>query len=151
MEGILLRQTSRATPPAKGSLALSLPRGAAAQHFTAFAESRLWAQLRVRPGQAGTQHLGPGEMLTGSCLVTGVDICSPEFLGTLESHFCSACNHTQLKLPTCRLFIYLNIQRYLPSRCVRHCRIAGDEATNTSDLVSWSSQSSRRQWILIVP
>ena len=93
LERVLLRQVTRATwlhprsPPAKVSLAPSL-KEPLAQHSIASAEAPRWAQLRVRLGQAASQHPSSGEMRAGPCLVINVDICS------LKSHFCSACNHT---------------------------------------------------------
>lgn len=91
------------------SLAASLPRGATSQYSTAFAEPLLWAKLWVRPGQAGTQHPGPGEMLTSPCPVMCVDICSLEGRHPGIS-FLQCLQLLVLKTP-CPQAIYLFIQQ----------------------------------------
>ena len=91
-----------------GSQVLQAGLGPLAQHSTASAEPLLGAQLRVRSGQAGTQHPGLRGMLRGPPLVMCVVICSLQSRGPGISFLQHLQPHT-LKAPYPQaicLFVY---------------------------------------------
>lgn len=108
----------------------------------------------MRPGQAGTRHSGPGEMLTGPCLVPSVDICS--FEGRhLGISFLQHLRSRMLKTPYPQaVYLFVYSTNILSSGCARHCRrVPGDEAMNTSDPVRvllelTVKQKRSLQWLL---